>query len=243
MQEATPPRSRNEFKGKTDQMTTQERDAVHGDPVLARNAHAALEVARFDVEQAQARLLDAEQYAARQVAVLAAHDPDHPLYVAAGDPHWHVHVQSIDGGDIAAFGDVFHALDYTADRLDELVDFSSDVAASSAQQGDEHGRRDDYEMLAALYGQAVRASAKATAYANLAENARVAYRNATQPPWMRAPLYATPDEGANRAKLLTYAHSRVQAINDDGPAGLRVWECSEQQCVPSDDDDDGGTQQ
>lgn len=206
-----------------------------GDPGdVARTAQAAMEVARFDVEQAQARLAAAQQYAQRQVELLAAHDPHHPLYTAPGDPHWHV--QTVSDGDVESFITVFHALHYAADRLDDAASFEVDIAASTAALADQHEDRYDHATLAALYQEAVAAHTRAERYDNLAENARVSCHNATQPPWMRAPLYRSEDEAANRAKLLTYARSRVDSINADGP-GLRVWECPEPECAPREDDE------
>jgi hypothetical protein len=157
--------------------------------------------------------------------VHSATDPDNPLYVAEGAPHWHVRTHDEDD-DEGSFATVFDALDYAARELDRIGDFESDGAAALAEAGQ--------------FEEAWTAQQRAGTIYNLVQNAQAVHKNATLPTWLRAPLYTEADEALNTERLRIAAQHLVERINgEEGPAGFYIRECSNTECAPTDEDEAG----
>ncbi len=133
--------------------------------------------------------------------------------------HWHVKTHS-DDDDVAAFEAVFTALGYVGQELTRATD-------------------NEYEMITAYGGagefeDAYKAFVRTERFAGMAANATtISEQHST--PNLRAPLYATPDEPANLARLDVAARHAVELVNGEGPDGFAVWECAVWECAPDDE--------
>lgn len=153
-------------------------------------------------------------------------DPNNPMHVPEGAPHWHVRYGAEDTPDYVD-PTVFGALGFAATELDAAADREHDVFASL--EGAEGAG-----LFA--YAEAYAAHDRSDTYHSLAQNAEALHRNASSPTWLRAPRYAGRDEAENRRLLIQAATAHVGRIHDDGPPQFGIRECAETGCDETDDD-------
>jgi hypothetical protein len=185
--------------------------------------NADLARARADQEAAHQQLQVANARVTHLWDLRAVSDPGHPLYVDPTGLHWHVQRYSGDE-DTYVTDTVYWALGYAASELDRVADVENDRASAAGEAGD--------------YEAAYHASQRVQRWAGLVANARNVHQHAGNPPWLRAPRYAGPDERDNVRLLGMAAHHCVEKINSDGPDGFVMWQCPNVECAPTEDDEE-----
>lgn len=127
------------------------------------------------------------------------------------DRHWHVQTNA-DDGPFYTGADIFDALNVASDELDLIGQHEYEVIDLHA----EHGNYED----------AYHALKRSEKCGRMSANARIVAAQSTKSVIERLPTYRHNDN-------LTYAAEHyVTDINDDGPAGFRLWDCTEDVCAP-----------
>lgn len=184
---------------------------------------------------------------------LAATEPDHPLHVKPGDPHWHVWI-SAEHDEPGTAETVFAALQDAAGELVALLDGLDQQVDLLESKRDALHELDDVSMVDDL-SDPVKLMAKLTEIAwNIKEAARLRRHAdrvrvmmqqagrisnwAYQPPlWRSAPIYARGGVAATTRLLRRRAFQIVDDINVMGRhahgsegGGFRIVECEEADC-------------
>ncbi|KOV84751.1 hypothetical protein [Nocardia sp. NRRL S-836] len=197
----------------------------------------------------RARLLDS--HAVDMWVELAAVDPDHPLHVKPGDPHWHLWI-SEDHQDPGTADNPYSIVRDAADDLSAIADNLAEYAHLLESKRDAlheldgleiHETQNGARLMAKIIelGNSIKEAAQVRALAHhaaeLARDARQVASWAFVPPSRRPATYGRHNQAENTRLLRQRLNGVIVRINRFGDrtngaegSGFRVAPCTEAGC-------------